>query len=70
MVDDRRFTVALWVPLFTAVMVCAALEGFPDLWLFAVAMGLATWGVCDAAALLWHHLRAWQGARRRADRRD
>ena len=63
-----KFTLALWVPLFTVAMVLAAFDGMADLGLFAIAMGLALWGVCEAAALLWHHLQAWSRNRRAHDR--
>ena len=66
MIAGRRLTVALWVPLFAVLLVTAVLNGFQDIWLFAIALGLATWSVSDAAVLLGHHLQQWHRTRRPA----
>ena len=65
MIGNCRLTFLLWLPLFAAIVTAAAQNGFADFWLFAVAMGLATWSLADAAGLLWQHLQHWHQARRR-----
>lgn len=52
-VKDLRITFLLWVPLFLVAITAAILQGFQDIFLFAIAMGLALWAVCEAALLVY-----------------
>ena len=50
--SDLKLTFILWLPTFAAILWLGIQRAFPDIVLFAIAMGLVVWSVCDAAVLI------------------
>ena len=62
--SDLWIATCLWASLFATAMWLAARNGFQDLWLFAAAMGLSLWGLCDALLLVARTTREYLASRR------
>ena len=62
---DFKVTFVLWLPIFAVVMWMGIQRGFQHIALFAIAMGLAVWSICDAAVLVFNNIRDWLAKRSR-----
>ena len=79
LVPDFKLIFRLWLPLFVVAVWFGIHRGYPDIGLFAVAMAVGVWSVCDAAVLTYRRIlkyryqrayhRAFDEARKKNDAR-
>lgn len=53
LVPDFKLTFILWVPLFAVALAFGIMRRFPSIGLFAIAMAVGVWGVCDAGVRVY-----------------
>jgi hypothetical protein len=70
MLSGNKLVLALWIPVFTGIMLAAIANGYTDLWMFAILIGLLAWTACSRAVLLpdqIKELRHWARATKSDD---
>jgi hypothetical protein len=62
---DWKIILILWLPLFAALLWYAIAQHFDDLWLAAIALALAAWGVCSWGVFTVRKWQQWRASVRR-----
>ena len=63
LVPDFKTIFILWLPLFAITVAYGYYRGYPDMGLFALAMAVAVWSVCDTAVLTYRRFQEWRNQR-------
>lgn len=63
LVPDFKIIFRLWLPLFALAVWYGFYRNLPHLGLFAVAMAVALWSVCDTAVLTYRRFQEWRNQR-------
>ena len=69
LVPDSMLTVILGLPLFVAVMWYGIRNGYEDLGLFALAVGLSVWGLCGTIVFTFRKIQESREQKRRRSTR-
>lgn len=67
LVPDFKLIFSLWLPLFAVAVWYGFYRGYLDMGLFALAMAVSVWSVCDAAVLTCRRIQDWHNQRRLAE---
>ncbi len=70
MLSENKLVIALWIPAFSGFMAAAIANGYTDLWLFAILIGLVTWTACSKAVLLLKQIRHWAQGTKSPDKEE
>jgi hypothetical protein len=62
---DWKIVLILWLVLFSALLWYAIVQRFDDLWLAAIALALAAWGVCSWGVFTVRKWQQWRATARR-----